>query len=62
MFVVSNLSNNALKLSDGKMLAAGDSRKLKKIDDLEAKYVSRNWISVIEEEKKDSGKPNEGGK
>jgi len=53
MFEVTNLSNNPLPLSDKKTLAPGETRKLKNITDTEAKYVSRNWLQVVELKKEE---------
>lgn len=58
MFVVSNVSNNPLPLSDGLRLAPGDSRKLKNLGDKEKKYESLNFLSIYEE-KRDEPKPAE---
>ncbi len=54
MFVVTNLSNNPLLLSDGKAIAAHDSRKVKEVSDRDRKFEARGWLSIIEEVKEEA--------
>lgn len=51
MFVVTNLSNNPLSLSDGKLIASGESRNLKTVGESERKFETRGWLSIFEEAK-----------
>ena len=62
MFVVRNLSNNPLPLSDGKMLAFGRDRKLDAVGDAERKYEARGWLSIIEEKEQPKTEEKDGGK
>lgn len=57
MFIVTNISNNPLPLTDGKGLAPGDRRKLETVEKLEKNYESRGWLSIYEE--KEESKPAE---
>ena len=52
-FNIGNLSNNPLSLSDGKSIAPGESRKLEAVGDREKDYASRNWLSIVEDNKED---------
>mgnify|MGYP001811214185 CR=1 FL=1 len=61
MFEVTNLSRNALQLSDGKLITPGQSKKLKQINDREINFQNRGWLQVIEEKPAEKT-PTEGGK
>ncbi len=52
-FIVSNLSQNALLLSDGKMLASGDKRTFDTVTKTEKNFEKRGWLQVIEEQPKE---------
>ena len=66
MFEVKNISTNPLPLSDGKMIAPGDTRKLKEVSKREEEFQSRGWLSIADatEKKEESSVPkqNEGAK
>ncbi|HQU86356.1 MAG TPA: hypothetical protein PKY59_24720 [Pyrinomonadaceae bacterium] len=61
MFEVTNLSNNPLQLSDGKIITPGATKKLKQINDRDQEFQRRGWLQVIEEKPAEKS-PNEGGK
>lgn len=48
-FNMTNVSNNPQQLSDGKLLAPGDSRKLKAVGERDQKLANRGWLSITEE-------------
>ena len=54
MFRITNISNNPLPLSDGTRIAPGDSRKVETVEKREKDYEKRNWLSIFEEEVKES--------
>ncbi len=57
MFIVSNVSNNPLQLSDGTMLAAGKQRKLENVEKHDKDYQTRGWLAIIEEKEETADAP-----
>ncbi|QQS31860.1 MAG: hypothetical protein IPM50_09220 [Acidobacteriota bacterium] len=65
MIEIKNVSNNPLVLSDGKLLAAGESRKFRSASDRERSFAARGWLEIIAlkpDEKTVETKPENGGK
>lgn len=61
MFEVTNLSNNPLQLSDGKLITPGATKKLKQINDRDKNFQKRGWLQIIEEKPAEKSQP-DGGK
>lgn len=51
---VTNLSQNPLLLSDGKMIASGDRRGLDAVSKRERDFEKRGWLQIIEDEPKEA--------
>lgn len=60
-FEVINNSNNALQLSDGKILAPvgadGSKRELQEVSSRDKNFEKRGWISIIEKEEPKQAAP-----
>ena len=48
MFKITNLSANPLTLSDGKLLAPGQSRDLASTNDRDRGYERHGWLRILE--------------
>lgn len=56
MFTVTNLSNNPLTLSDGKVLESKATRDVATVNDRMRGFESRRWLSIVEVPKQDPPK------
>lgn len=61
MFEVTNLSNNPLQLSDGKLITPGATKKLKQINDRDRDFQERGWLQILEEKPAEKT-PTDGGR
>jgi hypothetical protein len=48
MIEIKNISTNPLMLSDGKLLAAGECRRLRRTSERELAFAERGWLQIVE--------------